>query len=141
MTGAAFLDTSVLVRLFDDDEPQRQAAARAVVGAADGPPLAVSAQVLAEFHHVVTTGLARPLASVTARRALADLADLHVVPTDTDLVLAAADTAAEHDLSMRDALVVEAAAAAGCARLLTEVLPHGTLIRGVAAEDPGRPIP
>ena len=88
MTGAAFLDTSVLVRLFDDDEPQRQAAARAVVGAADGPPLAVSAQVLAEFHHVVTTGLARPLASVTARRALADLADLHVVPTDTDLVLA-----------------------------------------------------
>ena len=140
MTGAAFLDTSVLVRLFDDDEPQRQAAARAVVGAADGPPLAVSAQVLAEFHHVVTTGLARPLASVTARRALADLADLHVVPTDTDLVLAAADTAAEHDLSMRDALVVEAAAA-GCARLLTEVLPHGTLIRGVAAEDPGRPIP
>jgi len=75
---------------------------------------------------------------VTARRALADLAELHVVGMDTDLVLAAADTAEEHGLSVRDALVVEAAAASGCSRLLTEALPHGTMVRGVMVEDPGR---
>ena len=117
MSGGAFLDTSVLVRLFDDDEPLRQAAARAVIGVVpgvDGPALVVSAQVLAEFTDLVTTRLA------------------------TDLVLAAADTAEEHGLSVRDALVVEAAAASGCSRLLTEALPHGTMVRGVMVEDPGR---
>ena len=78
MSGGAFLDTSVLVRLFDDDEPLRQAAARAVIGVVpgvDGPALVVSAQVLAEFTDLVTTRLARPLPPVTARRALADLAE------------------------------------------------------------------
>ena len=58
MSGGAFLDTSVLVRLFDDDEPLRQAAARAVIGVVpgvDGPALVVSAQVLAEFADLVTT--------------------------------------------------------------------------------------
>ncbi|MEE3276044.1 MAG: PIN domain-containing protein, partial [Actinomycetota bacterium] len=104
----------MLVRLFDDDEPARQAAARAVVGVVpgvDGPALVVSAQVLAEFCDLVTTRLARPLPAITASRALADLADLHVVGMDTGLVLTAADTAGEHSLSVRDALVVEAAVA------------------------------
>ena len=142
MSGGVFLDTSVLVRLFDDDEPARQAAARAVVGVVPdegAPALVVSAQVLAEFADVVTARMARPLPRVTARRALADLAELHVVPTDANLVLAAADTAEEHGLSVRDALVVEAAAASGCSRLLTEALPHGTMVRGVRVEDPGHP--
>ena len=141
MSGGAFLDTSVLVRLFDDDEPLRQAAVRTVIGVVpgvDGPALVVSAQVLAEFTDLVTTRLARPLPPVTARRALADLAELHVVGMDADLVLAAADTAEEHGLSVRDALVVEAAAASGCSRLLTEALPHGTMVRGVMVENPGR---
>ncbi|MEE3252204.1 MAG: PIN domain-containing protein [Actinomycetota bacterium] len=141
MSGGAFLDTSVLVRLFDDDEPLRQAAVRTVIGVVpgvDGPALVVSAQVLAEFTDLVTTRLARPLPPVTARRVLADLAELHVVGMDTDLVLAAADTAEEHGLSVRDALVVEAAAASGCSRLLTEALPHATMVRGVMVEDPGR---
>jgi predicted nucleic acid-binding protein len=143
VNGSVFVDTSVLVRLFDDDEPDRQAAARAVIGVVPGedagPALVLSAQVLAEFTDVATTRLVRPLPVVTARRALADLAELHVVPFDADLVLAAADTAEEHDLSIRDALVVEAAASSGCSRLLTEAIPHGTMVRGVAVEDPGHP--
>ncbi|MBC8363835.1 MAG: PIN domain-containing protein [Actinobacteria bacterium] len=143
MNGSVFLDTPVLVRLFDDDEPERQAAVRAVIGVVpgedSGPALVLSAQVLAEFVDVATTRLVRPLPAVTARRALADLAELHVVPLDADLVLAAADTAEEHGLSIRDALVVEAAASSGCSRLMTEALPHGTMVRGVTVEDPGRP--
>ena len=37
---------------------------------------------------------------------------------------------------MRDALAVEAAVTAGCDRLATEALPHGSLVRGIRAEDP-----
>ena len=42
MSGRTFVDASVLVRLFDDEEPQRQASARALVGANHGPALVVS---------------------------------------------------------------------------------------------------
>ena len=79
---------------------------------------------------------------MTARRALSDLAELTVVHLDRDLVMAAADTAAVEGLFLRDALAVEAAVTAGCDRLATEALPHGSLIRGIRAEDPAvsRPV-
>jgi len=136
MAGRTFVDASVLVRLFDDDEPARQAAARALVGDLDGPALVVSGPVLAEFAETVTTRMARPLSVVVARRALAELAELTVVPADASLVLAATDTATEVGLTVRDALSVEAAVVGGCDRLATEALAHGGLIRGVWIEDP-----
>ena len=136
MAGRTFVDASVLVRLFDDDEPNRQAMARALVGDVDGPALVVSGPVLAEFAEAVTFRMPRPLPAVVARRALSDLAELTVVPADASLVLAAADTAAETGLALRDALALEAAVLGGCDRLATEVLPAGSLVRGVLVEDP-----
>jgi len=132
----SFLDASVLVRLFDDDEPVLQAAARALVGDVDGPVLVTSAPVLAEFHEAVTSRMARPLAPLVARRVVAELADLTVVAADAALVLAATDTADECGLALRDALTLEAAAVGGCDRVLTEALPHGTIVRGLLVEDP-----
>ncbi len=131
-----FVDASVLVRLFDDDEPNRQAAARGLVGVTGGPALVVSGQVLAEFVDTVTTRMSRPLPVVVARRALAEMAELTVVPTDASLVLAAVDTAHESGLSVRDALVVEAAVVGGCDRLATEALSHGSIVRGIHIGDP-----
>ena len=136
MTGRTFVDASVLIRLFDDDEPGRQAAARALIGATGGPALVVSGPVLAEFLDVVTTRMERPLSAMLARRALAELAELTTVPADASLVLAAADTAGEADLSVRDALALEAAVVGGCDRMATEALRHGSLVRGVQVEDP-----
>ena len=92
--------------------------------------------MLAEFLDAVTTRMARPLSAMVARRALAELAELTVVPVDASLVLAAADTAGEADLSVRDALALEAAVVGGCDRMATEALPHGSLVRGVQVEDP-----
>ncbi len=136
MAGRTFVDASVLVRLFDDDEPVRQAAARALVGHVDGPALVVSGPVLAEFAEAVTGRMARPLSAVVARRALAELAELTVVPAEASLVLAAADTADEAGLALRDALAVEAAVVGGCDRMATEALAHGTVVRGIRIEDP-----
>ncbi len=136
LTSRVFVDASVLVRLFDDDEPRRQAGARAVFGDIQGTTLVISTRVMADFYDIVTREFARPLPAVVAGRALADLAGLAVVQVDHDLVAAAADAAERHDLEIRDALAVEAAATAGCGRLLTEVLPHGTVLRGLLVEDP-----
>ena len=129
MSGRTFVDASVLVRLFDDDEPQRQASARALVGAIHGPALVVSGPVLAEFADVVMSRLARPLTAVVARRALAELAELTVVPADASLVLAAADTADEMGLSFRDAQAVEAAVLGGCDRMATTTSNVGRAFR------------
>ena len=136
MTARTLVDTSVLLRLFDHDPPLRQAAARGLFGDPEGPNLAIAADGLAAFYDAVTKRFARTLPEVTARRALSDLAELTVVQLDRDLVMAAADTAAAEGLSLRDALAVEAAVTAGCDRLATEALPHGSLVRGVRAEDP-----
>ena len=136
MTARTLVDTSVLLRLFDDDRPLRQAAVRGLFGDPEGPNLAISADGLAAFYDAVTKRFTRTLPEVTARRALSDLAELTVVQLDRDLVMAAADTAASEGLSLRDALAVEAAVTAGCDRLATEALPHGSLVRGVRAEDP-----
>ncbi len=138
MAGRTFVDASVLVRLFDDDEPARQAAARSLVGATGGPTLVVSGPVLAEFVDAVTR-MARPLTAVVARRAVHELAELTVVPVDAAMVLAAADTADEMGLSVRDALAVEAAVVGGCDRMATEALADGSLVRGVHMQDPVEP--
>ena len=63
------------------------------------------------------------------------MAELTVVPADASLVLAAADTASEHDLTVRDALAIEAAVVGGCDRMVTESLPVGTMVRGVLVEE------
>ena len=136
MVARALVDTSVLLRLFDDDQPLRQAAARGLFGDPEGPNLVISADGLAAFYDAVTKRFARTLPEVTARRALSALAALTVVQLDRGLVMAAADTAAAEGLSLRDALAVEAAVTAGCDRLATEALPHGSLVRGIRAEDP-----
>jgi predicted nucleic acid-binding protein len=138
MATSTLVDTSVLLRLFDDDQPLQQAAARGLFGDSEGPNLAISADGLAAFYDAVTKRFTRTLPEVTARRALSDLAELTVVQLDRDLVMAAADTAAAEGLSLRDAMAVEAAVTAGCSRLATEALPHGSLIRGIRAEDPAR---
>ena len=136
MAARTLVDTSVLMRLFDDDQPLRQAAVRGLFGDPEGPNLVISADGLTAFYDAVTKRFTRTLPEVTARRALSDLAELTVVQLDRDLVMAAADTAAAEGLSLRDALAVEAAVTAGCDRLATEALPHGSLVRGIRAEDP-----
>ena len=138
MAARTLVDTSVLLRLFDDDQPLRQAAARGLFGDPESPNLAISADGLAAFYDAVTKRFTRTLPEVTARRALSDLAELTIVYLDRDLVMAAADTAAAEGLSLRDALAVEAAVTAGCDRLATEALPHGSLVHGIRAEDPTR---
>lgn len=137
MSGSAFLDTNVVVYAFDDDEPGKQERARAVIaGGGDYPTLVVSTQVLAEFFVAVTRKLDRPLAPEVARQAVSDLAVLPVVGADKESVLAGIDLADRHQLSLWDALIVQAAATAGCETLLTEDLADGAELAGVRIRNP-----
>lgn len=136
MTGSAFLDTNVVVYAFDDDEPEKQERARAVLDAPATEVLVLSAQVLAEFYVTVTRKLARPLAPASAREAVAALSELPVVSADADLVLAGIELSDRYQISLWDGLIVQAAVTAGCETILTEDLADGSLLAGVRIQNP-----
>jgi predicted nucleic acid-binding protein len=136
MPVRTFLDTNVLVYAFDHDSGDKRLRARDMLADRGANDFVISAQVLGEFFVTVTRKLARPLTAQAAARAVDELGSLPVVRIDTVLVRAAIDTSQRAQLSYWDALIVEAAASAGCARILTEDLADGTSIRGVRIEDP-----
>ena len=96
----------------------------------------VSTQVLLELYSVLTRTFDPGLTAVQARAVLAEAATLPVVPADADLVMRATLTAQGHQLSIWDAMIVEAAAEAGCDELWTEDLAAGIELRGVRVVNP-----
>jgi predicted nucleic acid-binding protein len=137
MPGRAFVDTNVLVYAVDDADPGKRDVARKLLRER-GPALALSAQVLSEFHVVVTRRLAKPMKDADAAAAVDELAKLPVVVTDTELVRAGIAISRQARISFWDALVVAAARASGCDTVLTEDLAAGTTIGGVRVEKPFR---
>ena len=141
MTERAFLDTNVLVYVFDDDAGPKQERAQSILADAASGGHVVSTQVLQEFFVVATRKLERPLKHEDAADAVAALARLPVANLDAASVLAAIDRVGRHALSLWDALIVQAAVESGCTRLLTEDLQDGQVIDGVRVEDPFREMP
>ncbi len=135
----SFFDTNVLVYLFDEDSPEKQAAARELVRqeTADGRAV-LSTQVLQEFYVAITRKLALPVPPPTALQALADLCALPVVQVDKDLVLRGARRSQAGGFSFWDALIVEAALQARATTLWTEDLQHGQTVETLRIANPFR---
>jgi predicted nucleic acid-binding protein len=134
----AFLDTNVLIYVFDHDDPVKTQRAQAVLEHARPGELALSPQVMGEFFVTATRKLARPLEPATASEALEWMSLLEVVPLDREVVRAAVETSRSAQISYWDGLIVAAAEAGGCTRLLTEDLNDGQTIGSVRIENPFR---
>lgn len=135
MPGRAFVDTNVLVYAVDDADPRKRDAARDVLGRPDAE-LVISAQVLSEFYVVATRRLATPMSERDAAAAVDELARIPTVVTDAELVRDGIALAREARLSFWDGLIVAAARASGCERVITEDLAAGATIGGVRVESP-----
>lgn len=135
MTDRAFVDTNVFVYAVDDGEPEKRDRARELISG-DERTLVISAQVIGEFYVVATRKLASPLSASDAADRVSELLRLPVVPVDAELAGAAVATSSAEQLSYWDALIVEAAAVAGCDTLITEDLNEGQAIRSVVVENP-----
>ncbi|MGH8513512.1 MAG: PIN domain-containing protein [Gammaproteobacteria bacterium] len=132
-----FLDTNVLVYLFDIDAPEKKAAVTALFeGEGASGLLILSTQVLQEFYVVVTRKLARPLAPEVAEQAVRDFATWPVRQVTPALILSAIRRSIASRLSFWDALIVETAIDAGATVILTEDLQHGQAIDGVRIVNP-----
>jgi predicted nucleic acid-binding protein len=132
-----FLDTNILVYLFDADSPEKKTAVSGLFAteAASGS-LILSTQVLQEFYVVVTRKLARPLAPEIAAQAVRNFAKLTVRQVTPVLILSAVHRSIESRLSFWDALIVETAIDAGATVILTEDLQHGQVFGGVQVINP-----
>ena len=132
-----FLDTNVLIYADDMDAGAKREQAREIVhdalASGDG---VTSTQVLQEFF-VISTGKLG-VDPVFARRKVQLFAEMTLIQIDLDLILAAIDLRRLHAFSLWDALILRAAATAGCGVLLTEDLQHGQLVDGVRIENPFR---
>jgi predicted nucleic acid-binding protein len=135
----SFFDTNVLVYLFDEDSPEKQAAVRELVRqeTADGRAV-LSTQVLQEFYVAITRKLALPVPPPTALQALDDLCALPVVQVDKDLVLRGARRSQAGGFSFWDALIVESALQARATTLWTEDLQHGQTVETLRIANPFR---
>ena len=137
MSGRTFLDSNVLVYSVDESPVEKAKHERAVELLGVQPEnLVVSTQVLQEFYVVTTRKLRNPLSKERAARAVRGIAKLDVVGIDAPLVLAAVDTSRAAQISLWDALIIEAASRAGCERVLSEDLNASQVIRGVRIENP-----
>jgi predicted nucleic acid-binding protein len=141
MRGRAFVDTNVWVYTVDAADPERRRRALEVVGPDAPQDLVVSSQVLAEFYSVVTRKLASPLEPGAAAALASQIAQLPVIPVDSQLVLSAVAASREWTISIWDALIIRAAEVAGCESVLSEDLADGRVYGTVSVVNPFRPTP
>ena len=137
MTDRVFLDTNILVYLFDTDTPVKQRRARQLLSSQTlQARLMLSTQVLQEFYVSVTRKLAAPLEPAVAARAVQDLATWPVVQIGSRVILSAIARSQTARLSFWDALIVEAALDGGATDLYTEDLQDGLVIEEMRVLNP-----
>jgi predicted nucleic acid-binding protein len=136
--NADFLDSNVLVYLFDDRSAAKQGRAETLVRTAlDKRSGVISSQVVQETLNVLTRKLRPPVQPAQAQRLLDSLLMplCRVWPSEA-LYRQALGLQARWQLSFYDALIVAAALEAGCTRLLSEDLQDGQQIESLRVENP-----
>ena len=136
-SARAFFDTNVLVYAHDAAEPRKRDVARGLILEHLGAgALCTSTQALAEYFSVVTSKGETPLDARAAASLIEQLPADAVVAPGFGTLRAAVRRCNAGDLSIWDALIVEAAREAGAEVLYTE---DARLLRAVNGEpDDGR---
>lgn len=129
------LDTNVLAYAEGVNDPQRQKAALDVLQTLMNDEIVIPAQALAELFVVLTRKAGRSAAN--ARAAVLGWRDAAlVVDTSSDVLSDALDLATRHRFALWDAIMLAAAATAGCRSLLSEDMANGFAWRGVTIRNP-----
>jgi predicted nucleic acid-binding protein len=126
-----FFDTNVLIYAFAADDPR---SARAEALLADGGVIGV--QVLNEFTNVTRRKLAWEWGQIEAALAVIESLLGQARPLTAAIHARAVNLARDNALSFYDALIVSAAADAGCGVLLSEDMQHGRRLGAVMIQNP-----
>ena len=132
-----FVDTNVLVYARDAAATTKQPQAHAWLEHLwRGRTGRLSFQVLQEFYVTVTRKLDPGLTPSDAQAEIRNLLAWRPVPVDAEVVESAWVLEARYSLSFWDALILAAARAAGCERVLSEDLAEGAVYDGVEVVNP-----
>jgi len=129
------LDTNVLAYAEGVDDEPRQKRALQIIETLPQGQLVIPVQVLGELYRVLTMKAKRP-AAVARERLLSWRDAMTVRDTTSRAFLSAIDLAADHKLSIWDAIILAVAADAGCRLLLSEDLQEGFTWAGVTIVNP-----
>jgi len=132
------LDSNVLAYLSGVDRAKEDKAkiarVKALVKGLSDVTLIAPVQALGELFVVLRKS---GMPAVEAREVIARIADGFGAPaSERATALAAADLVVDHKLQYWDAMIVSAAADAGCALLLSEDMQHGFVTRGMTVVNP-----
>jgi len=129
------LDTNVLAYAEGVNGAQmRKAALELVEKLPEGTAL-LPVQTLGELFNLLVRKAKR--SPGRARKAILSWRDAFpLIETSADVMLAAADLATDHQLSIWDSVVLSAAAESGCRLLLTEDMQEGFTWKGVTVTNP-----
>jgi predicted nucleic acid-binding protein len=129
------LDTNVLAYAEGVNGAQmRKAALELVERLPEGTAL-LPVQTLGELFNLLVRKAKR--SPGRARKAILSWRDAFpLIETSADVMLAAADLATDHQLSIWDSVVLSAAAESGCRLLLTEDMQEGFTWKGVTVTNP-----
>ena len=132
-----FLDTNVLVYVWDSSDPMKEARAQRLVDEL-GPAgrIVVSIQVLQELYVTLARKLAPPHAAVDASTVVQQVSGYRTHCPTPDDVNAAIDLSITSHISFWDAMLVRSASRLNCDVLWTEDLTHGQNIAGVEIRNP-----
>ncbi len=138
-----FVDTNVWVCAVDTADREKQRRALEILAASPEKDYVISAQVVGEFYATVTGKLSKAVTASDGRLMVQRMQELPVLPIDMTLVNDAMAGSERWNISYWDALIVAAAASAGCSVLLSEDLAHGTSYGSVRVRNPFRvqPVP
>jgi predicted nucleic acid-binding protein len=129
------LDTNILVYVEGVNDDARRDSALAIVRRLSGMEMLVPVQALGELFHVLTRKARWP--AETARSSVLSWRDLFSpIETTQAILLSAMDIAVDHRFRIRDAVIVAAAAEAGCRLLLSEDMHEGFVWRGMTIVNP-----
>jgi predicted nucleic acid-binding protein len=129
------LDTNVLAYAEGINGAKRRAAALDVIEALPAESVVVPVQALGELFNVLVLKTRRPVDD-TRGAILAWRDAFAVVDTTQPVLVKAADLAVDHGLRIWDAIMLAAAAEAGCRLFLSEDLQDGFTWQGVTVVNP-----
>ena len=132
------LDTNILAYAEGvNGAPMKKAALELVQRLPEGTTL-LPVQTLGELFNLLVRKAKRPPAK--ARKAILSWRDAFpLIETSAEVMLAAADLATDHQLSIWDSVILSAAAESGCRLLLSEDLQEGFTWKGVTVTNPFAP--
>lgn len=137
MSDNVFVDTNILLYSRDASEPEKQALASARLDELwEAHTGRLSVQVLNEFFVNATRKLDPGLSPEEAWDDIEALSAWEPLPLDMAILARAFSVQQRCGLSWWDSLIVAAAEASGCSRILSEDLSDGASYFGIIVENP-----